>query len=184
MPILADTALIIIDMQRCMADPSAPPRNNPDAEANIAGLLAVWRTARRPIVHARHLSLDPTSGFRPGQAGALFQSAFEPAADEHVIDKHVPDAFAASALERFLRVRSIGDLVVVGVSTNNSVEATVRSAGCLGFRVTVAADACFTFDRPDFDGRPRSADDIHRASLSNLSGEYAAVLTTAEILGG
>ncbi|WP_199192907.1 cysteine hydrolase family protein [Allosphingosinicella deserti] len=179
-----ETALTIIDMQQCMADPATPPRNNPDAEANIARLLATWRAALRPIVHVRHISRDPASGFRPGQPGVLFQDAFLPAAGEHVVDKHVTDAFAGSGLERFLRVRSIGSLVVVGVATNYSVEATVRAAACLGFSVTLVSDACFTFDRPDLDGRPRRADDIHRVSLANLAGEYATVCTAEEVLAG
>lgn len=49
-----------------------------------------------------------------------------PALGEHVVDKHVTDAFAGSGLERYLRLRSVADLVFVGVATNYSVEATVR----------------------------------------------------------
>lgn len=182
MTITPDTTLVLIDLQRCMADPTRPPRNNPGAEANIARLLSAWRLAQRPLIHVRHLSLEPVSGFWPGQSGAAFQEAFVPAPGEHVADKHVTDAFAGSGLERHLRVRSINDLVFVGVATNYSVEATVRSAACLGFAATVVSDACFTFARPDLNGVLCTADDIHVAALSNLSGEYASVETTDEIL--
>lgn len=178
----AHAALVLIDLQRCMADPACPPRNHPQAEARAARLLAAWRASGRPVIHVRHLSLDPASGFRPGQAGAEFQPAFTPLAGEHVVDKHVTDAFAASGLERHLHVRGITHLVFAGVASNYSVEATVRSAGCLGFHATVAADACFTFDRPDLDGRARTADDLHRVAMANLSGEYAAVRTSDDIL--
>lgn len=88
------------------------------------------------------------------------------------MDKHVTDAFAHSGLERWLHQRGIRSLVFTGVSTNMSVEASVRSAACLGLQCTVVADACYTFDRPDLDGTPRSAEDIHRVSLANLQGEY------------
>lgn len=182
MTLTPDTALVLIDLQRCMADPTRPPRNNPGAEANILRLLSAWRAARRPVVHVRHLSLEPASGFWPGQSGAAFQDAFVPEAGEHVADKHVTDAFAGSGLERHLRLRSINDLVFVGVATNYSVEATVRSAGCLGFAATVVSDACFTFARPDLNGLLRTADEIHLASLSNLNGEYATVRTTDEVM--
>jgi nicotinamidase-related amidase len=177
------TALVLVDLQRCMAEPSRPPRNNPQAERFAARLLKNWRAKHCPVVHVRHLSLEPASGFWPGQIGAAFQDAFLPGPGEHVADKHVTDAFAASGLERYLLLRGITRLVVAGVATNYSVEATVRSAACLGFAVTVASDACFTFDRPDVDGLTRTADEIHRASLSNLSGEYASLRTTDEILG-
>jgi len=176
-----DEALVLIDMQRCMADPDGPPRNNPGAEANLARLLAAWRGSRLPVIHVRHLSLDPTSGFYPGQSGAAFQEAFGPQEGEHVADKHVTDAFAGSGLERHLHLRSIRRLVCAGVSTNYSVEATVRSAGSLAFSAIVVADACFAFDGPDLRGGSRAAEEIHWASLNNLSGEYASVQTTDEI---
>ena len=46
-----NTALVIVDVQRAIDDPSGAidgPRNNPDAEANIAALLAAWRRHRLP----------------------------------------------------------------------------------------------------------------------------------------
>ena len=98
------------------------------------------------------------------------------------MDKHVTDAFAHSGLERWLHQRGIRSLVFTGVSTNMSVEASVRSAACLGFQCTVVADACYTFDRPDLDGTPRSAEDIHRVSLANLHGEYARIVQTVDLV--
>ena len=41
-------ALIIIDMQRGMLPENTGPRNNPQAEDNIARLLAAWRAAGVP----------------------------------------------------------------------------------------------------------------------------------------
>jgi len=175
-------ALILIDMQQCMASPAAGERNNPDAEANIARLLAAWRERGAPVVHVRHISRFPTSGFAPGQPGALFQPAFMPRDGEHVVEKNVPDAFVQSALERWLRVRGIERVVIVGVSTNISVECSVRSAGNLGFKVTVVEDATFTFARPDHAGMARSADEVHAMSLANMDGEYATVASTAQVL--
>jgi nicotinamidase-related amidase len=175
-------ALLIIDMQQCMASPDAGERNNPDAEARLAALLEAWRGARAAVVHVRHISRSRVSGFAPGQPGALFQPAFEPHPGEHVVEKNVPDAFIHSGLERWLRVRGIEGLVVAGVSTNISVECSVRSAGNLGFAVTVAADACFTFARLDHAGVARSADEVHAMSLANLAGEYAMIATTEEAM--
>lgn len=175
-------ALLIIDMQQCMASPDAGARNNPQAEANIDTLLDAWRERGAPVVHVRHISRSPGSGFAPGQPGAGFQPVFAPRPGEHVVEKNVPDAFIQSGLERWLRVRGIDRLVVAGVSTNISVECSVRSAGNLGFQVSVAADACFSFARRDHAGALRSADEVHAMSLANLAGEYAAVVSTAEAL--
>lgn len=176
------TALVIIDMQQGMLSPTLPPRNNPDAEDNIARLLAAWRAADKPVVLVRHISRSPTSVFAPGQRGVEFQARFTPLAHEHVVEKNVPDAFINTELERWLHARGIRDVVIAGVSTNNSVEATARTAGNLGFATVVVADACFTFDKRDFGGTLRSAEDVHRMALANLHGEYAEVRTTAAVL--
>ena len=178
------TALLIIDMQKGMLSPTLPPRNNPQAEANIARLLAAWRDKGKPVVLVRHISRSASSVFAPGQPGAEFQERFAPLALEHVVEKNVPDAFVNTGLERWLHVRGIRDVVIAGVSTNNSVEATARTAGNLGFSTVVVADACFTFDKADFVGTLRSADEVHLMALANLHGEYADVRKTADVLGG
>jgi nicotinamidase-related amidase len=175
-------ALLIIDMQKGMARPAAGARNNPQAEENIARLLAAWRAAGATVIHVRHMSRTPGSPFWPGQDGAEFQPALAPLPAEHVMEKNVPDAFAASGLERWLRVRGIAALVITGVSTNNSVEATARSAGNLGFTTRVVADACFCFAQTDYAGVARRADEVHAMSLANLRGEYAEILDTAAAL--
>ena len=175
-------ALIIIDMQKGMAAPKAGRRNNPQAEDQMAALLAGWRERGQPIVHVRHISRSPTSAFWPGQVGAEHQPRFAPQANEHVMEKNVTDAFCNSGLERWLHVRGIRDLVIVGVSTNNSVEATARSAGNLGFATRVVADACFTFDGKDLSGALLEAEAIHQMSLANLNGEYATIVNTTDLL--
>jgi nicotinamidase-related amidase len=177
-----NTALILIDMQNGMQTYRPGARNNPGAERQMAALLQAWRTAGLPVVHVRHISREHNSVFAPGQCGAPFQPAFEPLPLEHVVEKNVPDAFIQGGLERWLHVRAIRDLVIVGVATNNSVESTARSAGNLGFNTTVVADATYAYAQPDYAGVARSAEDVHMMSLANLDGEYAMVRSTAEIL--
>ena len=174
------TVLIIIDMQVGMSWPESGIRNNPGAEAVIAGLLAHWRQAGGPVVHVRHMSRSPGSPFWPGQAGAEFQTELAPLRHEHVVEKNVPDAFTHTGLERWLHARGETALVIAGVSTNNSVEATARSAGNLGFSTHVVADATFAFAKADFHGVQRTAEDVHAMALSNLHGEYATVVSAAQ----
>ncbi|BFM50632.1 cysteine hydrolase family protein [Marinomonas sp. THO17] len=173
-------ALMIIDMQQGMSWPQAGERNNPQAEHNIAELLAHWRACQAPVIHVRHLSTEPESLFWPEQDGVLFQEAFEPWNDEKVIEKSVPDAFVHNDLIDWLAEQGINSLVIVGVSTNNSVESSVRSAGNLGLRVYVVESACFAFEKEDFYGLLRSADEVHAMSLANLHGEYATVISQDE----
>jgi nicotinamidase-related amidase len=176
------TALIIIDLQKGMQSSSLPPRNNPGAEDNIARLRNAWRDAGQPVISVRHISRSPTSVFAPGQSGVEFQERFAPLPTEHVVEKNVPDAFINTGLERWLHAREIHHVVIVGVSTNNSVEASARTSGNLGFSTVVVSDATFAFEKPDFAGTVRCAEEVHLMSLANLQGEYAEVRTTDEVL--
>jgi len=174
--------LLIIDMQKGMSSPTAGPRNNPQAESNIAILLGAWRRTGATVVHVRHISRAVGSAFWPGQIGAEFQEALKPQDNEHVVEKNVPDAFINTGLERWLRVRDISELVIVGVSTNYSVESTARTAGNLGFQTKVVSDATFAFDKIDYAGTLRVAAEVHAMSLANLEGEYAKIVSTEEAL--
>jgi len=182
MELKTHAALIIIDQQKGILHPRLGRRNNPQAEERILELLAFWRRTRRPVIHVQHLSRSADSVFWPQQSGVEFQQRFEPMAGEQLIQKQVPDAFSATGLEAHLREAGIEQLVIVGVATNNSVESTARTAGNLGFETWVAEDACFTFDKADYFGNARSAEDVHAMSLGNLQGEYATVVSTAQIL--
>lgn len=177
-----DTALIVIDMQRGIQQWDGRPRNNPDAALRILELLKVWRLVGGPIVHVRHVSRDPESVFAPGQPGALFHPDLEPQPNEAVFEKNVTDAFAHTGLERWLHVRGFSRIALTGVATENSVESTARTAGCLGFEAWVVDDACFTFAKSDYRGRARSAEDVHDMALANLHGEFAQVTDCRRLL--
>jgi nicotinamidase-related amidase len=175
-------ALVLIDVQRAIDDPSWGRRNNPEAEANIGRLLDHWRARGRFVVHVQHVSREPASTFRPGQPGVELKPATAARPGEPIIVKHTPSAFAATELGALLEARQVRSLVVTGFITNNSVETTARVAATLGFEVRVVADATATFDRRDLDGRPWRAEEVHALSLSNLSSEYATIVSTDDVL--
>ncbi len=184
-PLPDRAALILVDLQLAVDDPRWArhgPRNNPGAEAAAAGLLARWRRLGWPIVHIRHDSTDPDSTYRPGGPGHAFKPEVAPAADETIIAKQVNSAFIGTDLHRHLRDIGAPALVILGVITNNSLEATVRNAGNLGHAVFVPEDACFTYGRQDLRGKLWAAEDVHALSLANLHGEYAMVTSSTEIL--
>ncbi len=178
-------ALLVIDVQKAIDAPyhaAEGPRNNPQAEQNIATLLAAWRRLGWPVFHIRHDSTLATSAYRPGQPGNAFKPEVAPLPQETVIAKRTNSAFIGTDLEARLRGAGINALVVTGVVTNNSVEATVRMAGNLGFDTCLVADACFTFAKRDYAGVLRSAEDVHAMALANMADEYCIIRTTAAIL--
>ena len=177
-----EAALLVIDLQNAIDHPSWGERNNPQAEQNVAALLSAWRLTHRPIYHIRHDSAEPASHYRPGQAGNDFKPEARPLAGETIISKTTNSAFVATGLEARLRAAQQILVVVTGVITNNSVEATVRMAGNLGFETYLVEDACFTFGRKDWNGMWRTAAEVHGMSLANLNGEYYTVVRTEDVL--
>jgi nicotinamidase-related amidase len=177
-----DAVLIVIDFQKAIDHPSWGERNNPDAEKHVAALLQAWRSTHRPVYHIRHDSTEAASHYRPGQAGNDFKPEAQPAPGETVIVKRTNSAFIGTDLESRLRRANQTLLVITGVITNNSVEATVRMAGNLGFDALLVEDATFTFGRTDWNGAWRTADEVHAMSLANLDGEYCSVVRTNEVL--
>ena len=178
-------ALLLIDLQNAIDDPKwrkQGERNNLSAEQNITDLLQAWRARGGAIYHVRHDSREPNSPYRPGQIGNEFKSFAAPRETETVVPKQTNSAFIGTSLEAILRAAGHQTLVVCGVITNNSVEATVRMAGNLGFQTYLVADGCYTFARLDWDGRLRTAQEVHAMSLANLDGEYCEVVSAREIL--
>ena len=72
--------------------------------------------------------------------------------------------------------------VVCGITTNHCCETTARVGGNLGYDVLFALDATHTFDRTAPDGSTVSADELARVTATNLHGEFATVVSTADLV--
>jgi len=175
-------ALLVIDVQKGLDDPSLGKRNNPDAESNIASLLAEWRELELPVVHVRHCSVEANSPLRPERAGNAFKEEAQPLPGETQFTKSVNSAFIGTELEGYLRSHGITSLVVAGLTTDHCVSSSVRMAANLGFDVTLISDATATFERRSHDGVWHSAEEIHRVNLASLNGEFCTVRSTEDVL--
>jgi len=172
----SDAALILVDLQQAIDDPRWGPRNNPHAEQSIAALLAAWREEGLPIVHVRHDSVEPGSPYRPDRPTHAFRPETAPALGEAVVGKRAHSAFVDTSLEETLDSLGATTLVICGVLTHNSVEATARHAADLGYRVFVVADACWAVAVADGAGGFWPAEIVHRVALACLAGEYASIV--------
>ncbi|HEU4640861.1 MAG TPA: cysteine hydrolase family protein [Gemmatimonadaceae bacterium] len=182
MRLTTDTALLLIDVQRAFHDRRWGKRSTPEAEANIARLLAAWRTTGLPIVHVRHDSIWPTSPLAPDAPGnAVLPEAAE-LPGEPVVRKTVNSAFIGTTLEQDLRRRGITGVVLVGITTDHCVSTSARMAANLGFHTWVVADATCTFERTGHDGRYFSAEEMHATALASLHAEFAAVVETTDVV--
>ena len=181
-PLGQNPALLVVDMQLGFDDPAWGVRNNPNAEANVAVLLAAWRTAAIPVIHVHHNSPGAAGLLRHGAPGNAPKPQAQPQGRERLYRKRVNSAFIGTELEGDLRWLRIETLVIVGLTTNHCISTTARMAGNLGFDAFVVADATAAFAGADLDGRVRSAEAVHNAALSDLQGEFAQVVDTATVV--
>jgi nicotinamidase-related amidase len=182
-PDLDRTALLAIDVQQAFGDAGYwGVRNNPACEDNIAALIAAWRDARRPVVFVRHDSAEPDSPLRAGTPGNAFQPVITGEPDL-LVTKDVNSAFHGDPdLAGWLRERGLGGIAVCGITTNHCCETTARVGANLGFDVLFAIDATHTFDRTGPDGTVLTADELARATATNLHEEFATVVRTESLL--
>jgi nicotinamidase-related amidase len=180
---MAESALLIIDIQNDYFPGGAMTLEGAEAAGqNAAKLLAAFRARHLPVFHMQHLSVRPgATFFIPGTPGAEIHPSLAPAANEKVLEKNYPNSFRETALETRLEAAGTRHLVIAGMMTQMCVDATVRQAFDLGYRITLAADACATRDQ-SFGGQTIPAAQVHGAFLAALNGLYAKVLPVDEIL--
>ncbi|WP_108125418.1 cysteine hydrolase family protein [Saccharospirillum mangrovi] len=179
---MSAAALLIIDVQQGLDNPAYGERNNPQAEANMARLLTHWRMHGWPVLHVRHDSVEPDSPLRPELPGNAIKPEVLPLAGEPLFTKNVNSAFIGTDLEAHMRKTGVEQLVVVGLTTDHCVSTSVRMAANLGFDVILVGDGTATFERTAPDGTHISAEQMHRANLASLHGEFCQVRSTDEML--
>jgi nicotinamidase-related amidase len=175
-------ALLVIDMQLGFDDRSWGPRNNPRAELHALRLLDHWRTNGGQIIQVRHDSLDPSSPLCPGGEGNAFKSGFEPRYGDWLISKQVHNAFIGTELQPRLCEAGIVEVTLFGFTTDQCVSTTARMANNLGFKTTVAEDACVCFEQTSIDGDTVGAEAMHLAHITTLHSEFAHVARVNDLL--
>lgn len=175
-------ALLVIDVQEAIDKFSEHKRGNSDAEDIIAALLSFWRSRCLPVVHIRHASKFEASPYHISSNYFSFKHQVAPMEGEKVITKHENCAFINTDLEPYLKGLGISEIVVCGVLTNHSIDATVRVASGLGFQVFVPHDATAAFGLDLMNGTSLSADDVQTIFLSNLNNEYCTVCVSSDLI--
>ncbi|WP_405937412.1 cysteine hydrolase [Streptomyces sp. NBC_00726] len=190
MEIAENAALVVVDVQRGFEEEEFwGPRNNPEADENIAGLIDAWQASGRPVVFVRHDSPKPGSPLRAGYEGNDFKAYVEErrgkgGGPELLLTKSVNSAFYGTPdLGAWLDAAGVRQIVVAGIQTNMCVETTARMAGNLGYEVFVPLDATHTFDLAGPWGLALTADELARATAVSLhGGGFAKVVRSAEVI--
>ncbi len=178
---MADSALLVMDVQRAVVDlypgPGYLPRlHTAIAAARAAGLpviyVAVGFRPGGPEISPRNKMFGRLAG-APAIAGAGAATEIHPdiapEPDDIVVIKRRVSGFAGSDLDMVLRANEIHHLVLTGIATSGVVLSTLRQAADLDFGLTVLSDACLDIDP-----------EVHRVLIDKVFPQQADVTTVAD----
>ncbi|MDD5469028.1 MAG: cysteine hydrolase [Anaerolineales bacterium] len=178
------SALMVIDMQKFFLDPSSPTFTCGGLAIMpvLQRLIRAYRQIGRPVIYCRHVHhpghID--SGIMgwwwegmciEGSPESEVHPAIAPLETEKVVFKHRYSAFYNTDLETVLRCQGIEELVISGIMTNMCCESTARDAYFRDYRVFFLADGTGSIN-----------EEMHLASLLNLSFGFAYVTRSEDIL--
>lgn len=178
-----NTALLLLEIQNdYFPNGRIPLERSIEASAHAQIVLSAYREKHLPIVHVQHISTHPDATyFLPCTKGAEFYTSVQPAKGETIIKKHYPNSFKDTGLLNHLIKNQINHLVICGMMTQMTVDATVRAAYDLGFTCTVLHDAC-TARQLEFNHNLISAQNVHFAFMAALQPTYATVMSSEDFL--
>jgi nicotinamidase-related amidase len=142
------------------------------------------------VIWVLHAEPGSESPFDPASGSVQLLSELSAFDDEPVITKTVHNAFTTTNLHHLLTTRSIRNVVVSGIRTEQCCETTARLASDLGFHVTFVTDATATSPRPHWslpdtatveeiaaDERTLHCADIMQRTEYALAGRFADIST-------
>lgn len=178
------SALLVVDMQEFFLDPGSPTFTCGGIAIlpTVKRLIDAFRGAGRPVIYTRHVhhpgGLDAgIMGWwwegmcREGSPESAIHPSIAPLPGEKVVDKHRYSAFYNTDLETILRCLAVEEIAIAGIMTNMCCESTARDAYYRDYRVHFPADATGSIN-----------EEMHLASLLNLSFGFAYVTTAEEIV--
>ena len=144
---MADTALLIIDMQTGNFSESNPIHNGNELLVKVKSLITKGHSAQIPIVYVQNNggSGDPDEYGTPGWK---IHHSITPDEGDVVIQKQTPDGFYRTDLQLELESKGIKKLIIAGLQTEYCIDTTCRRAFSLGYQVILVKDAHNTWDSP------------------------------------
>ncbi|RJF88119.1 cysteine hydrolase [Oleomonas cavernae] len=174
---LAQSALVLIDIQREYLDGALPLDKVREAAGEAAKLLELARRNGVPVIHIVHAEADGGPLFNPATRNIDLLAEVAPQGHEPVLRKAFANAFIGTELDAKVKATGRSELIIAGNMTHLCVSATARAAAeQYGYRVTVVADATATRDLPNPLGGVVAAETVRQTALTELADGFAVVV--------
>jgi nicotinamidase-related amidase len=138
-------ALVIIDVQKGMFDPSFPAYDGEAVVDRIAGLIEKARQAKAQVFFVQHHG-EGDHPFQPGKPGYPFHDKLTPRPGDDVTVKHKSSAFHGTDFDSKLKRAGVDHLIITGMQSEYCVTSAIRSAYERGYGITLVSDAHSTGD--------------------------------------
>ncbi len=181
---LENSALVIIDLQKGIAQMPTQPYPSQTVISNCARLAEAYRNKGLPVflVHVNpgekdrlHVKTDETLGGRGfgklPEDWAEFVPELNKQGSDIIITKKQWGAFYGTELDLQLRRRKINTIVLCGIATNYGVESTARFAYEYGYNQIFPEDAMASMSK-----------EAHEASVNFALKRMGRVRKTEEVL--
>jgi nicotinamidase-related amidase len=175
-------ALILVDFQNDYFEGGTMTLNGiTEALKNANLLIKEAKKNNWKIYTIQHFSTRKgATFFLPNTKGVELHNDLD-TKDTTIIKKNYPNSFRDTILKDELNQKNISELIICGAMTHMCIDTTVRAGFDLGYKITLAHDACATKDL-QFKGKTIKAQDVHFSFVSALANVFCEVKETEQII--
>lgn len=137
------TVLLVVDVQNLLV--WEKPYREKELIGNIQTLIKAAREHNVEVIYVRHDD-GPDTDLTAGKEGWEIYKEIMPQQGEKIVEKFYNSAFHKTDLDAYLKDKSVENMILVGMQTEFCIDATLRSAFDLGYKVIVPRDANTTYD--------------------------------------
>lgn len=169
------TVLMIVDVQNALVN-----ENPYELQTLLGSIKQLAENARRngtDIVYVRHDDGVGTE-FEVGTESWQIHHSIEPREDEKIVDKQFNSAFHKTNLHEYLKAQGVGRIVLTGMQTEYCIDATLRSAFDLGYKVIIPKGCHSSFDNDVL--KAENLIDYYERRIWN--GRYADVMPLEAVM--
>ena len=170
--------LLVVDMQEGLLR-GAPKHDLIAVVERINRLALRVRRAGGAVVFVQHAG-PVGDDFEPLTPGWHLLSTINTEPSDRIVSKTLNDPFFSTSLRSDLSKLRADRLLVAGWATDLCVDATIRSAAALGFKVVAVADGHTVSDRPHLSAE-RVIDHHHWVWTNLIAPHPVSIVREAEV---